>query len=90
MEALRCSNYEKVNKKFISGEDELSMRELRKAKDNIVFPLLKLSRLVEGKNCNFSDEVSNMARGGIERSLIGTWLVAQEKPAEKTAGIGKN
>lgn len=90
IKALGCSRYEEVNKKFKSGEDDLTVRELRKTKGNIVFPLLKFSRLLDGKDCNFSDDISEMARGGIERSLIGTWLVAQEKPVEKTAGIGKN
>lgn len=87
LEGLGCCKYKNAAEKFCANfNSSASVDSILCKEQNIEYPLLAFSQLLDVDHETFVDNFKHLTKGGKGESLCGQWLQAQEK-TKKSYGI---
>ena len=80
LEGLGCCKYKNAAEKFCANfNSSASVDSILCKEQNIEYPLLAFSQLLDVDHETFVDNFNHLTKGGKGESLCGQWLQAQEK-----------
>lgn len=80
LEGLGCRKYKNAAEKFCANfNSNASVDSILCKEQNIEYPLLAFSQLLDVDHETFVDNFKHLTKGGKGESLCGQWLQAQEK-----------
>ncbi len=80
LEGLGCCKYKNAAEKFCANfNSSVSVDSILCKEQNIEYPLLAFSQLLDVDHETFVDKFKHLTKGGKGKSLCGQWLQAQEK-----------
>lgn len=80
LEGLGCCKYKNAAEKFCANfNSSASVDSILRKEQNIEYPLLAFSQLLDVDHETFVDNFKHLTKGGKGESLCGQWLQAQEK-----------
>lgn len=83
LEGLGCCKYKNAAEKFCANfNSSASVDSILCKEQNIEYPLLAFSQLLDVDHETFVDNFKHLTKGGNGESLCGQWLQAQEKTKE--------
>lgn len=87
LEGLGCCKYKNAAEKFCANfNSSASVDSILCKEQNIEYPLLAFSQLLDVDHETFVDNFKHLTKGGKGESLCGQWLQAQEK-TKKSCGM---
>lgn len=87
LEGLGCCKYKNAAEKFCANfNSSASVDSILCKEQNIEYPLLAFSQLLDVDHETFVDNFKHLTKGGKGESLCGQWLQAQEK-TKKSYGM---
>lgn len=87
LEGLGCCKYKNAAEKFCANfNSSASVDSILCKEQNIEYPLLAFSQLLDVDHETFVDNFKHLMKGGKGESLCGQWLKAQEK-TKKSCGM---
>ena len=87
LEGLGCCKYKNAAEKFCANfNSSASVDSILCKEQNIEYPLLAFSKLLDVDHETFVDNFKHLTKGGKGESLCGQWLQAQEK-TKKSCGM---
>ena len=87
LEGLGCCKYKNAAEKFCANfNSSASVDSILRKEQNIEYPLLAFSQLLDVDHETFVDNFKHLTKGGKGESLCGQWLQAQEK-TKKSCGM---
>ena len=87
LEGLGCCKYKNAAEKFCTNfNSSASVDSILCKEQNIEYPLLAFSQLLDVDHETFVDNFKHLTKGGKGESLCGQWLQAQEK-TKRSCGI---
>lgn len=87
LEGLGCCKYKNAAEKFCANfNSPASVDSILCKEQNIEYPLLAFSQLLDVDHETFVDNFKHLTKGGKGESLCGQWLQAQEK-TKKSCGM---
>lgn len=87
LEGLGCCKYKNAAEKFCANfNSNASVDSILCKEQNIEYPLLAFSQLLDVDHETFVDNFKHLTKGGKGESLCGQWLQAQEK-TKKSCGM---
>lgn len=87
LEGLGCCKYKNAAEKFCANfNSSASVDSILCKEQNIEYPLLAFSQLLDVDHETFVDNFKHLTKGGKGESLCGQWLKAQEK-TKKSCGM---
>ena len=87
LEGLGCCKYKNAAEKFCANfNSSASVDSILCQEQNIEYPLLAFSQLLDVDHETFVDNFKHLTKGGKGESLCGQWLQAQEK-TKKSCGM---
>lgn len=87
LEGLGCCKYKNAAEKFCANfNSSASVDSILCKEQNIEYPLLAFSQLLDVDHETFVDNFKHLTKGGKGESLCGQWLQAQEK-TKRSCGI---
>lgn len=87
LEGLGCCKYKNAAEKFCANfNSSASVDSILCKEQNIEYPLLEFSQLLDVDHETFVDNFKHLTKGGKGESLCGQWLQAQEK-TKKSCGM---
>lgn len=87
LEGLGCCKYKNAAEKFCANfNSSASVDSISCKEQNIEYPLLAFSQLLDVDHETFVDNFKHLTKGGKGESLCGQWLQAQEK-TKKSCGM---
>lgn len=87
IEGLGCCKYKNAAEKFcVNFNSSASVDSILCKEQNIEYPLLAFSQLLDVDHETFVDNFKHLTKGGKGESLCGQWLQAQEK-TKKSCGM---
>lgn len=87
LEGLGCCEYKNAAEKFCANfNSSASVDSILCKEQNIEYPLLVFSQLLDVDHETFVDNFKHLTKGGKGESLCGQWLQAQEK-TKKSCGM---
>lgn len=87
LEGLGCCKYKNAAEKFcVNFNSSASVDSILCKEQNIEYPLLAFSQLLDVDHETFVDNFKHLTKGGKGESLCGQWLQAQEK-TKKSCGM---
>lgn len=87
LEGLGCCKYKNAAEKFCANfNSSANVDSILRQGQNIEYPLLAFSQLLDVDHETFVDNFKHLTKGGKGESLCGQWLQAQEK-TKKSCGM---